>query len=104
MAALALYYRQERQRENERKWDLISENLTLTKKLDDQTWITIDAVNKMGQQYKEELIRSELRLAAINQMQDQLSGILCPRNDHVWEEVGGVKRCRKCGRVVKQDA
>ena len=33
-----------------------------------------------------------------NAMQDRLSAILCPRNDHVWKD--GV--CVKCGRV--QDA
>lgn len=31
-------------------------------------------------------------------MQDRLSAILCPRNDHVWKD----GRCAKCGR--KQDA
>ena len=30
-----------------------------------------------------------------NAMQDRLSAILCPRNDHVWKD--GV--CVKCGRV-----
>ena len=30
-----------------------------------------------------------------NAMQDRLSAILCPRNDHVWKD--GV--CAKCGRV-----
>ena len=30
-----------------------------------------------------------------NAMQDRLSAILCPRNDHVWKD----GRCVKCGRV-----
>ena len=30
-----------------------------------------------------------------NAMQDRLSAILCPRNDHVWKD----GRCTKCGRT-----
>ena len=30
-----------------------------------------------------------------NAMQDRLSSLLCPRNDHVWKD----GRCVKCGRV-----
>ena len=30
--------------------------------------------------------------------QDKLSAILCPTNNHLWDDVGGgVKRCRRCG-------
>lgn len=31
--------------------------------------------------------------------QDKLSAILCPTNNHLWDDIGGgVKRCRRCGR------
>ena len=40
-----------------------------------------------------EQIRSEFDRA--NALQDRLSALLCPMNDHVWKD----GRCVKCGRV-----
>ena len=37
-----------------------------------------------------------------NALQDKLSSLLCPHNDHVWEvsdAYRGEYRCKKCGRV-----
>ena len=35
----------------------------------------------------------------LEQTQEKLSTILCPTNNHLWDDVGGgVKRCRRCGR------
>lgn len=38
----------------------------------------------------------------IIEKQGTLSAILCPTNNHLWDDVGGgVKRCRRCGRERK---
>ena len=33
-----------------------------------------------------------------SEKQDKLSAVLCPTNNHLWDDVGGgLKRCRRCG-------
>ena len=45
---------------------------------------------------------NEKVLAEKDALQDRLSAILCPHNDHVWELTDALRcevRCKKCGRV-----
>ena len=37
-----------------------------------------------------------------NELQDRLSEVLCPRNNHIWEPTtlfDGASRCKRCGRI-----
>ena len=37
-----------------------------------------------------------------NELQDRVSALVCPHNDHVWEPCDvfdGAVRCKKCGRI-----
>lgn len=37
-----------------------------------------------------------------DELQDRLSEVLCPRNNHIWEPTtvfDGASRCKRCGRI-----
>lgn len=77
--------------ERDRRWDEISLKLTAEKALEDQTaiaWQYSELAIKANLLYHEERIKNDA-------LQDKLSALLCPHNDHVWKD--GV--CVKCGRV-----
>lgn len=51
---------------------------------------------------KEEIERRVCAEAERDELQDRLSSLLCPMNDHVWEvsdAYRGECRCKKCGRA-----
>ena len=93
------------QEEREKRWDEISLRLNVEKELEQskvhQQWMQEDVLRYSEQLTKEQALGAEreeeiFRLSAWhNIMQDKLSALLCPRNDHVWKD--GV--CVKCGRV-----
>ena len=93
------------QEESDRRWDEISLRLNVEKELEQskvhQQWMQEDVLRYSEQLTKEQALGAEreeeiFRLSIWhNIMQDKLSALLCPNNDHVWKD--GV--CVKCGRV-----
>lgn len=91
--------------ERDRRWDEISLRLNVEKELEQskvhQQWMQEDVLRYSEQLTKEQALGAEreeeiFRLSAWhNIMQDKLSALLCPMNDHVWRD--GV--CTKCGRM-----
>ncbi len=75
------------QEEKERRWDEISRAVGLENDIKILQELCIAKENANSR------LRSDRAF-----MQDRLSALLCPRNDHVWKD----GRCAKCGRV--QDA
>lgn len=92
------------QEEKERHWDEISLRLNVEKELEQskvhQRWMQEDVLRYSEQLTKEQALGAEreeeiFRLSTWhNIMQDELSALLCPRNDHIW--IDGV--CKRCGR------
>lgn len=93
------------QEEKERRWDEISRAVSLENELEKskvhQQWMKEDILRYSEQLTKEQALSAEreeeiFRLSTWNRiMQDRLSALLCPRNDHIWED--GV--CKRCGRI-----
>ena len=79
------------QEEKEKRWDEISRSAGLEKIAEEYAWEKERYENNMRFADKELLRFMKQRDA----LQDRLSALLCPRNDHVWKD--GV--CVKCGRV-----
>ena len=82
------------QEEKERRWDEISRAVGLEKIVEEYVEEKERYENNMSYADKT-LVRLTNQNGAL---QDRLSSLLCPWNDHIW--VGGV--CKRCGRV--QDA
>ena len=79
------------QEEKEKRWDETSRSVGLEKKVEDITerFICMNATARYQFNRGVDLYEKNMKL------QDRLSALLCPRNDHVWKD--GV--CVKCGRV-----
>ena len=82
------------QEERDRRWDEISRAVDLEKQLD----CAANAYEGVTGMYRTMSAYSDIVKQERNALQDRLSSILCPTNNHVWKD--GV--CVKCGRV--QDA
>ena len=76
------------QKERERCWDEISRAATIEKEKDAE-------IEKWQQEAKRYCFYFENAREGNKALQDHLSSLICPRNDHVWKD--GV--CAKCGRV-----
>ena len=72
------------QEECEKRWDEISLRLNVEKELEKE--------QRLGAEREEEIFRLSVWH---NIMQDKLSAILCPTNNHVWRD----GCCVKCGRI-----
>lgn len=81
--------------EKDRKWYEISRNLTLEKELAKEREILLENM-RIRDENAEIAVR---HMAKELELQNKLSAITCPTNNHVWDYSGGVKRCRKCGAV-----
>lgn len=81
--------------EKDRKWYEISRNLTLEKELAKECEILLENM-RIRDENAEIAVR---HMAKELELQNKLSAITCPTNNHVWDYVDGVKRCRKCGAV-----
>jgi len=79
------------QDEKERRWDEISRAAGLENEIE-RMRAREQCTAKAVLWYSDELLK---RITENVQIQDKLSALLCPRNDHVWRD--GV--CVKCGRV-----
>ena len=79
------------QEERSRRWDEISRAAGLENEIE-RMRAREQCTAKAVLWYSDELLK---RITENVQMQDKLSALLCPRNDHVWRD--GV--CVKCGRV-----
>lgn len=79
--------------EKDRKWYEISRNLTLEKELATEREILLENM-RIRDENAETAVR---HMAKEIELQKKLSAITCPTNNHVWDYVDGVKRCRKCG-------
>lgn len=79
------------QEEREKRWQETSIALTVEKEKDAK----IDELESEIDNLKWD---NDCLTMTVDRQQDKLSALLCPRNDHVWEN--GV--CAKCGRM--QDA
>ena len=77
--------------ENEKRWDEISRAAGFEKIAEEYAWEKEHYENNMRFADKELLRFMKQR----DDLQDRLSAILCPTNNHVWQN--GV--CVKCGRV-----
>ena len=91
--------------ERDRRWDEISLRLNVEKELE-QSKAREQCSAQSVLWYAEQLTYAEQEAEGLkmgvdylgqreDDLQDKLSAILCPRNDHVWKD--GV--CVKCGRV-----
>lgn len=79
------------QEEKEKRWDEISRAAGLENIIEDRTR-DISYYHEITCKHTESIIRLTSEKLFL---QDKLSALLCPRNDHVWKD--GV--CMKCGRV-----
>jgi seryl-tRNA synthetase len=85
--------------ERDRRWDEISRALSIEKELE-RAKAEFDEVNEKRDEAWRRLLsatvdeRNDLK-ARLPVLQDKLSALLCPMNDHVW--VDGI--CTKCGRM-----
>lgn len=80
-------------REKDCKWYEISRNMTLEKQLAAEHEILLENM-RIRNENAETAVR---HMAKEIELQKKLSAITCPTNNHVWDYVDGVKRCRKCG-------
>jgi hypothetical protein len=83
------------QEERDRRWDEISLRLTIENEKDaeiEELREFLSPFEKRGDFWYQTAEKMTLERDAL---QDRLSALLCPRNDHVWKD--GV--CVKCGRV-----
>ena len=86
------------QKERDRRWDEISLRMTIENEKDaeiEELREFLSPFEKRGDFWYQTAEKMTLERDAL---QDRLSALLCPRNDHVWKD--GV--CTKCGKV--QDA
>lgn len=81
--------------EKEKRWDEISRAAGLENVIEDRTR-DISYYHEITCKHTASIIR--LTSEKID-LQDRLSALLCPRNDHIWKD--GV--CAKCGRVKDAD-
>ena len=93
-------------------WAKIDEQKKLTKEERDRRWDEISRAVGLENELERFKAREQCAARAViwysgellkqitenAQMQDKLSALLCPMNDHVWKD----GKCVKCGRV--QDA
>lgn len=79
------------QEEKERRWDEISLWQSIEKEKDAEI-ARLNACLDAEVEYVDNVIDEKTAL------QDELSALRCPRNDHIW--IDGV--CKRCGRI--QDA
>lgn len=79
------------QEEKERRWDEISRAAGLENEIE-RMRAREQCTAKAMMWYSDELFK---RITENVQMKDKLSALLCPMNNHVWQD--GV--CAKCGRV-----
>ena len=79
------------QEEKEKRWDETSRSAGLENIIEDRTKDVL-FLNKEAQRFFEDAFN---RRAERDALQDKLSALLCPTNNHVWKD--GV--CIKCGRV-----
>lgn len=77
-------------KERDGKWYYISESLAFQKERDAAHSLYIDEVGKNAEITAKYIIYK----LDLQETQDRLSAVLCPRNDHVW--IDG--RCKRCGR------
>jgi hypothetical protein len=77
--------------ERDRRWDEISRAVDLEKQLD----CAASAYEGVTGMYRTMSAYSDIVKQDRNALQDRLSSLLCPHNDHVWRD--GV--CVKCGRL-----
>ena len=82
------------QEEKEKRWDEISRSAGLENIIEDRTKDVL-FLNREARRFFEDAFE---KMVERNALQDRLSALLCPTNNHVWKD--GV--CAKCGRV--QDA
>ena len=86
------------QEEKEHRWDEISLRLNVENELE-QSKAREKRTAQSVQWYADQLAVCEWRRRRAKNknrdLQDRLSALLCPRNDHIW--VGGV--CKRCGRM-----
>ena len=84
--------------ERDRRWDEISRATGIENELE-KSKAREKCTAKSVQWYADQLLDCERKRRYENKrnraMQDKLSAIICPRNDHVWKD--GI--CIKCGRV-----
>ena len=83
------------QEERDRRWDEISLRLTIENEKDAEIEFlkySLEGEQRLGADREEEIFRLS---AWHNIMQDKLSALLCPTNNHVWKD----GCCVKCGRM-----
>ena len=79
------------QEEREKRWDEISRAVDLEKQLD----CAANAYEDVTGMYRTMSAYSDIVKQERDALQDKLSALLCPHNDHVWKD----GCCVKCGRV-----
>jgi len=84
--------------ERDRRWDEISLRLNVENELE-QSKEREKRTAQSVQWYAGQLVDCERKRREANRknrdLQDRLSSILCPSNNHIWKD----GRCAKCGRV-----
>lgn len=83
------------QEEKERRWDEISRAVSLENEITHWKEANTDKQKDIAFY----LVELSKQYAECDKMQNRLSALLCPHNDHVWKD--GV--CAKCGRVQSDD-
>lgn len=83
------------EKEKEKRWDEISRAEGLENIIEDRTKDVIH-YSDMCDEQRQCILHLQTRNI---DLQDKVSSVYCPHNDHVWEESNGVKRCKKCGRA-----
>lgn len=79
-------------------WVKLDEQKQKTKDERDRRWDEISRAVELENELEQEKSYFEACLAGNHVLQDRLSALLCPRNDHVWKD--GI--CIKCGREEKK--
>lgn len=94
LAAACLVLWEKYKSEKEKRWNEISICASVEKEKDKE----IENLNAYWQ-VKNKVLDSIIDDLdeEIQNLQDFKSATLCPQNNHVWDDVDGVKRCRKCG-------
>lgn len=83
------------QEECEKRWQETSIALTVEKEKDAEIAKLNSCINTEIEFANQRLFERRMAEERCDRLQDKLSAILCPTNNHVWKD--GV--CAKCGRV-----
>ena len=94
LAAACLILWEKYESEKEKRWNEISRSVNLENVIGDRTKDVVYYSDLCDEQKR---LISRLKTKNAD-LQDRLSDLICPQNNHVWDDVDGVKRCRKCGK------